>query len=427
MLILRFTLPAGWGIRRLFAVGLSGLLHAMTITGLTFVRPFQIGEIEQKPRKVVQLLQLNFPEARPLPLTPPRATRAAREISRTTLNKGAPQTVKVADAQPDLVLQVPVPFAATQDFTKHKETPEVVNTLHRVSVPPEEPATYVPPPVGTNVLSLPEKAVVAETVVVIPRVDQTAGLEAQRVAQEKAAQEKAAQEKAAQEKAAQERAAQERAAQETAAQETAAQEKAAQQRAAQQRAAQERAAQEKTAQEKAAQENAVRVRAAQAKSDQDNSKLEGTTRIDFPRDGVFGMSLQGESLIRQHPEVESQSTAKLVSSVYLKVGLKKSWVLEFSPNEPNGNTEPIAPPWLYEIYRPDELQKGPEEGAVLVAGVINTNGLFENLQLLLPKDWPRKDPLLRALNHWKFRPASRKGEAIAIKILLVIPQLPELQ
>jgi hypothetical protein len=62
--------------------------------------------------------------------------------------------------------------------------------------------------------------------------------------------------------------------------------------------------------------------------------------------------------------------------------------------------------------------------AVLVGGVLNTSGQFEDLHLLLPPEWPQRDSLLITMGRWRFRPAARNGVAVAVQVLLVIPREP---
>jgi hypothetical protein len=453
-LLIRFTLPWGWDISRLLAVSISCLFHLVAFTGLTYVHniPLRVRAQPAEPHRSVKLLQLYFPLQPPEERNPVavRPNKVQRETTRETpaeagrdraasdagpladkqAGKGAaPQTVKVADARADLVLDVPVPLAVTQVLRVQTEPVKVTNTPPSAPAPAEVPANPAPRPPDANVISLPDHQVVAETMV-IPKVDQVAGhaaIEGTGKPVPAEALKKPVTQAARQEKPQSPTVAPEKKQATTA-------EKAPEAAPAQPRPEGAQAAHSPVDAAKANEAKPIPAvspslgpgPSSSAKDTQDKSaQPERTTRIDLPRDGVFTMSVMGESAMRQYPELASSSTAKVVSSVYLKVGLKKSWVLEFSPNEPKSGTGPLAPPWLYELYRPDELQKSPEEGAVLVAGVLNASGQFENLQLLMPKEWPQKDHVLQALVHWKFRPATRNGEAVAVKILLIIPQVPE--
>lgn len=142
------------------------------------------------------------------------------------------------------------------------------------------------------------------------------------------------------------------------------------------------------------------------------------TRLGLPPDGKFRASVRGPSISELYPDIATGLSGKIVSTVYLKVGAGKSWTLEFW----DPGAAPLDPPWAYQIYRPENLQIPPDTEAILIGGTININGHFENLQLLLPPEWPPKDTLLQALQRWKFRPAARDGEPVAVKVLLVIPR-----
>jgi hypothetical protein len=151
-----------------------------------------------------------------------------------------------------------------------------------------------------------------------------------------------------------------------------------------------------------------------------DAEMANVTRLDLPPDGQFPASVLGPSISEQYPDINTGLSGKVVSTVYLKVGFQKSWALEFWA----AGSPPDAP-WPYEIYRPENLDMPPEAEAVLISGRINENGRFENLQLLLPPEWPQKDSLFRALQHWKFRPAMRNGIPISVDVLLSIPQNAE--
>jgi hypothetical protein len=141
------------------------------------------------------------------------------------------------------------------------------------------------------------------------------------------------------------------------------------------------------------------------------------SRIDLSPTGQFPVSLLGPSVTADHPELTTPLSGKIVSTVYIKVGTRKSWSLEFwAP----GNPPPDAP-WAYRIFRPDTLQIPIETDALLITGKLNTNGHLENLEIVLPSGWPAKDALLRVLERWTFRPASRNGTPLAVDVLIVIP------
>jgi hypothetical protein len=153
---------------------------------------------------------------------------------------------------------------------------------------------------------------------------------------------------------------------------------------------------------------------------EDATKL---TRIERSRSGNFKVSTMGSSVSDEFPDVDTDLAGKVVSTVYLDVGLRKSWILEFSEISSGGapvDGTPLDPPYPYLIFVPRKLQLPEEAEAALISGRINTKGEFENLHLLLPAEWEQKEYLTNALGLWSFRPAAHHDKPVAINILLVI-------
>jgi hypothetical protein len=315
----------------------------------------------------VQLLQLKLPPSAngaPLRFNPAQKTRGAANprILSTARNRGA-QTLIVPDAPPDLKLDhsVPLPFALPGLETHF--APELA------TAPPASAFTEANPARKANVLSLPDDPRITAATVLIPKVNQSADVSDGLSGSLQPASVEA------------------------------------------------------------------RLQTAQARplgnisngtGDSTNAKelqlnaLGKFTRLDLPPDGGFQASVLGASISEQYPEIATALSGKIVSTVYLKVGRGRNWTLEFwAPGAP------VEAPWAYEIYSPGDLQMPPETESVLIGGTLNTSGRLENLQLLLPPEWPQKDVVFRLLEHWKFRPAARSGEPVAVQVLLAIPQRQE--
>jgi hypothetical protein len=159
---------------------------------------------------------------------------------------------------------------------------------------------------------------------------------------------------------------------------------------------------------------------------------ENFTRIDLPPNARPPLSVLGESVVNQYPEITGLGlSGRVVSTVYLNIGLKKSWALEYwllagsAPDAAKGGAAMPEAPWPRTMLRPIDLRLPPYADAVLVHGVLTAQGQLEQLTLILPPDWPQKEILLQALQLWKFRPAMKDGEAVAVEIMLVIPRQPE--
>jgi hypothetical protein len=155
------------------------------------------------------------------------------------------------------------------------------------------------------------------------------------------------------------------------------------------------------------------------------------TRIDLPRDGKSPISVLGESVADQYPESASRMFGRVVSTIYVSVGLKKSWTLEYclpakaAAASVKGSSGALDAPWPYTVFRPKDLPLGPEADVVLVQGILTAEGQLEQLRLVLPSEWAGKNALFNALQQWKFRPAAKNGQAVAVEVMLVIPQQPE--
>jgi hypothetical protein len=144
-----------------------------------------------------------------------------------------------------------------------------------------------------------------------------------------------------------------------------------------------------------------------------------------PPDGKFAVVVQGSPDSLQYPESAGLLGGKIVYTVYLRVGLRKNWILQYTlPKDARGVTgttrTPIEPPWPLLILRPDELTARPIY--IIVHGKITAAGDFEQLSVVFPREFEMQDVLLNSLKQWKFRPALRDGEPAAIDVLLIVPR-----
>jgi len=157
---------------------------------------------------------------------------------------------------------------------------------------------------------------------------------------------------------------------------------------------------------------------------------EKLARIELPRNGKPEISVFGESIAEQYPETEKGMRGLAVSTLYLKMGLRKNWILEYwapsaqKAQDESGRAAGLEAPWPYVMLRP-EVMFPPGADAVLVRGALTVEGRLERLQMLLPVEWAQMDDLFRALRQWEFRPALLSGQPQAVEGLLVIPRQPE--
>jgi hypothetical protein len=122
-------------------------------------------------------------------------------------------------------------------------------------------------------------------------------------------------------------------------------------------------------------------------------------------------------------------SGKVVYTVYLRVGQRKNWILQYclpktavSASQVEGSRTPLEAPWPYSIVRPD---RAGESAYVLVHGMVTIEGRFDQLAMVFPQDIDGKDLLFQSLNRWAFRPAKRDGEPTAVEVLLIIPRETE--
>jgi len=169
--------------------------------------------------------------------------------------------------------------------------------------------------------------------------------------------------------------------------------------------------------------------AGPAQTDACGSSQDGeltSTRITLPRDGRFGAVVIGTSLQDKYPELGDVWRGRLAYTVYLHVGLAKSWILQFSlPRSTDaaqgGSVQRLDAPWPYDIVRPDIAVGAIDAEALMIHGFISQDGRFDALTILFPQDFSQSQFVLKSLNQWEFRPASQNGQNARIEVLLIIP------
>jgi hypothetical protein len=151
----------------------------------------------------------------------------------------------------------------------------------------------------------------------------------------------------------------------------------------------------------------------------------GLTRITQPEDGKFGVVVTGSSASDLYPDSAGVLSGRVVYTVYVRVGLHKNWILQYClPKGSEQGGAAVDAPWPLLILRPDQFS-ALDFDYVLVHGIINSKGRFEQLALVYPNELSEQEKLLGALGQWNFRPASRDGQAVAVEALLVIPRQEE--
>jgi hypothetical protein len=161
-------------------------------------------------------------------------------------------------------------------------------------------------------------------------------------------------------------------------------------------------------------------------SDGDNGTV---TRISLPKNGQFNVVVVGSTLDDQYPETSEVWKGRLAYSVYLKVGLEKNWILQYSlpraADSANAGSAHLDAPWPYYIVRPNLNPDDATSDSVMVHGFVNEAGHFEKLSVVFPTDmgFAREQLVLNALQQWQFRAGSHDGQVAKLEVLLIIPEI----
>ncbi len=151
----------------------------------------------------------------------------------------------------------------------------------------------------------------------------------------------------------------------------------------------------------------------------------GVTRITLPKEGKYTVVVTGSSQAVPYPETVGALTGKMVYTVYLNVGLHKKWILQYCLAKealrsiPRGGSTSVDAPWPFLIFRPDHLVEPNDY--VIVHGLIDKDGRFDQLAMVFPNQFDQKDLLINSLKIWAFRAASRDHVPTAVEVLLIIP------
>jgi hypothetical protein len=147
--------------------------------------------------------------------------------------------------------------------------------------------------------------------------------------------------------------------------------------------------------------------------------------ITLPKDGNFGMVVVGSSLAEDYPETVHLWSGRLAYTVYLRVGVAKNWIMQYSiPRAQEvasgGSAGRPDAPWPYDITRPS-IDPDANTDAIMIHGFVNTSGRFEQLAVIFPTALAEAKFLLHALQQWQFRPSMQSGKPAVVEVLLIIP------
>ena len=161
-----------------------------------------------------------------------------------------------------------------------------------------------------------------------------------------------------------------------------------------------------------------------------NANQLSATQITLPKDGRFGAVIIGASIEDQFPEVTDVWKGRMAYTVYLHVGLAKSWILQYSlprasDAQEAGEVKHLEAPWPYDIVRPNLPEESINSDALMIHGYVNDSGHFDALSVVFPSQFPMARFVLDSLSHWQFRPASQNGQVARVEVLLIIPEESE--
>jgi hypothetical protein len=159
----------------------------------------------------------------------------------------------------------------------------------------------------------------------------------------------------------------------------------------------------------------------------DQSGQASATPITLPRNGRFGAVVVGNAVEDQFPEMAGVWNGRMAYTVYLHVGLARSWIMQYSlprsaDAEAAGNTMHLEAPWPYSIVRPNLDAGAIDADALMVHGFVNQSGRFETLSIVFPQSFSQAQFVLSSLQQWQFRPAMQNGQGARVEVLLIIPE-----
>ena len=110
-----------------------------------------------------------------------------------------------------------------------------------------------------------------------------------------------------------------------------------------------------------------------------------------------------------------------------------SWTLQYArlrlaaENDAGSSSEGITPPYPLAKELPrlnSELIRTYLRNVIIVFAVMDTEGKLQRVSVLQTPDGRFNLPIVAALTRWRFQPAQRNGQPVALKVLIGIPLLP---
>jgi hypothetical protein len=160
-------------------------------------------------------------------------------------------------------------------------------------------------------------------------------------------------------------------------------------------------------------------------------------RIVHPQDGLFDVVLVQAS--PEHAmllEGPTPLTGRPIYTVYLQVGTTKEWILQYCLQQSPeyevktggavvqlGNPTQVKAPYPKVSIVPPQPSM-PNHSRLVLHGFITDHGVFRELDTVRHDDKQAAAHILPYLQQWRFRPATRDGQAVEVEILLIVPGPP---
>jgi len=150
-------------------------------------------------------------------------------------------------------------------------------------------------------------------------------------------------------------------------------------------------------------------------------------RIILPKDGKFPIVTIGNSFEEEFPETAGIWSGRLSYTVFLHVGQPKNWILQYSIpradlDAATGSSARLEAPWPTDILVPTLPPGSVNSDALIVHGLLDANGHFQQMAVVFPPDFEQAGYLVDTLDHWVFRPAVQNGVNTGVEVLLIIPE-----
>ena len=174
-------------------------------------------------------------------------------------------------------------------------------------------------------------------------------------------------------------------------------------------------------------ESGISVSPASSGFGQGGAGSSAATEIRLARNGSFGAVVVGDSIEDEFPEAAQLWGGRMAYTVYLHVGLARSWILQYAlprsaDADAGGAIAALEAPWPFDIVRPNLAPGSINADALMVHGFVDRAGRFDTLSVVFPQDFPLAQFVLKCLQRWQFRPASQHGQLARVEILLIVPE-----